>query len=181
MENIPHLFTTRKEVEQFNLTIFENAHHSCKIVINAIDWVIGSASDNVKAQVLSHVPKDPSKTMGLSERLKLAINVPAEITNNVSVKDGITNGASCIVKKFDFRVQNSSRVSIVWVQFDDKNIGQEQRTEYARLYGSGIDKNWTPILEITRIFTIKLNGSFQVKRRQFPVQLAAVSSSVGCS
>ena len=114
--------------------------------------------------------------MGLSESLELVINVPAEITCNVDVKDGVTNEASCVIKNFDYRVQNSSRVSIVWVLFDDKSIGQKFRTEFARLYGPGIEKDWTPILEITRLFMIKFNGSFQVKRRQFPVQLAAAKT-----
>lgn len=49
--------------------------------------------------------------------------------------------------------------------------------EYERLYGPGIDKNWSPVLEITRLFTIKLNSSFQVKRRQtFPVQFSAAKT-----
>ena len=38
-ESIPHLFTTRKEVEEYNGKVFENADPSSKVVIEAIDWV----------------------------------------------------------------------------------------------------------------------------------------------
>ena len=39
----------------------------------------------VKSEVLGRVPDNCAKTMGLSSMLFLAIGVPAEITNNVSV------------------------------------------------------------------------------------------------
>lgn len=65
--------------------------------------------------------------MGLSSKLKLVINIPAEITNNVDVQDGKTNGASCIVKHFDFRVEGSNRCSIIWVEFTEREIGLEKQ------------------------------------------------------
>lgn len=43
--------------------------------------------------------------MGLFSELRLVVDVTAEITNNVDVQDGLTNGASCIVKHFDYRVE----------------------------------------------------------------------------
>lgn len=114
--------------------------------------------------------------MGLSSKLKLVLNIPAEITNNVDVQDGITNGASCIVKHFDFRVEGSNRCSIIWVEFTEKEIGKAMRTKLARLFKPDISKTWTPILEITRIFKIHINGTYQVKRKQFPLQLSAAKT-----
>lgn len=126
LASFPHLFTTRKEVGEYNEKIFETADQAVKVSISAIDWVVGNSDDNVKAKVLARVPEDCSRTMGLSEELKLfVLEVHAEITTNVNVKDGVTNGSSCEIKKFDYRVHNSRRVSIVWVEFCDRNAGQK--------------------------------------------------------
>lgn len=176
ISNVPHLFTTRNEVAQYNYDIYNKADNSEKVCIKAIDWVISSCDENVKAKVLSRIPDDYAKTMGLSAELFLVIGIAAEITSNVNVQDGITNGASCIIKQFDYRVEGSTRCSIIWVQFDDEKIGREIRTEFKRLYKSGIEKNWTPILEITRLFKIQYYGTYQIKRRQFPLRLGAAKT-----
>lgn len=114
--------------------------------------------------------------MGLSAELFLVIGIAAEITSNVNVQDGITNGASCVIKQFDYRVEGSTRCSIIWVQFDDEKIGREIRTQYKRLYKSGIEKNWTPILEITRLFKNQYYGTYQIKRKQFIPRLGAAKT-----
>ena len=173
---IPHLFTTRKEVEAFNNLVFDTAEADLKIVIDAIDWVIGSKNTDLNAKILSRVPDDSTRTMGLASSLKLVMGVPAEITNNVSVQDGVTNGSSCIIKHFEYLVQGSNRVSIIWVKFEEERIGQQLRIEHARFFHSNIEKSWTPILEITRILKVQFNGTYQVKRRQFPLQLAAAKT-----
>lgn len=176
LSNIPHLFATRKEVFGFNEKIFSQSSSEIKVIIKAIDWVIGCPNESLHPRILSKVPDDSSKTMGLVSDLKLVIDVPAEITNNVNVQDGVTNGSPCIVKKFDYLVQDSEKVSIVWVEFLEESTGQKIRTEHFRLYHSRVERSWTPILEITRIFKIQINGVYQVKRRQFPLQLAAAKT-----
>lgn len=173
IEHISHLFTTKKEVEEYNGELFRNAGPDLRATIRAADWVIGVGNAEMQANILSRVSKDSSKTMGLLEELKLVIDMPAEITNNVSVQDGVTNGSSCTLRMFDYRVLDSDRVSIVWVEFEDKEAGKELRTELLHLYHPGIARTWTPILEITRQFTVRSNNIFHVKRKQFPLQLAA--------
>lgn len=103
LSNIPHLFATRKEVFGFNEKIFSQSSSEIKVIIKAIDWVIGCPNESLHPRILSKVPDDSSKTMGLVSDLKLVIDVPAEITNNVNVQYGVTNGSPCIVKKFLFR------------------------------------------------------------------------------
>lgn len=176
LSDIPHLYTTRKEVEMYNTRVYDIAQVNMKIEIQAIDWVIGTSDSKIQSRVLDRIPVENSKTMGLSTKLKLVLNIPAEITNNVDVQDGITNGASCIVKHFDFRVEGSNRCSIIWVEFTEKEIGKAMRTKLARLFKPDISKTWTPILEITRIFKIHMNGTYQVKRKQFPLQLSAAKT-----
>lgn len=69
-----------------------------------------------------------------------------------------------------------ARCSIIWVQFEDEKIGRKIRTQFKRLYKSGIDKNWIPIWEITRLFKIQYYGTYQIKRRQFPLRLGAAKT-----
>ena len=37
------------------------------------------------------------------------------MTANVNVEDGLTNGATGVVKYFDYRMEGTNRPSIVWV------------------------------------------------------------------
>lgn len=95
---------------------------------------------------------------------------------NVDVEDGLTNGTSCIVKKLDFRVENSSRCSIIWVEFESLLIGAKTREKYTHLYSPSCKKTWTPILEITRNFNVGQIRNAFVIRRQFPLRLACAKT-----
>lgn len=75
-----------------------------------------------------------------------------------------------------YRVEGSNRCSISWVKFTDSSIGKTLQTKLARLYKPGICRSWTPILEITRMFKVHINGTYQVKRKQFPLQLSAAKT-----
>ena len=100
-----------------------------------------------------------------------------DLTTNVSVVDGMTNGAECIIEKIDYRVSGSSGPSIIWVSFQENYIGNEYRREYSHLYNNTIDKHWVPILEITRQFR---KSQIQVLRRQFPLRPAAAKTIHRC-
>ena len=120
MTTIPHLYTTRKEVEIYNTSVFNKAKPENKVSIAAIDWVIGSSNPTIQTKVLQRIPDDSSKSMG--SLLRLVKNVCAD--NYVDVQDGLTNGAACIFKHFDYRVEGSDRCSIIWVQFSEPTIGK---------------------------------------------------------
>lgn len=51
-------------------------------------------------------------------------NDDEELLQNVSVTDGMTNGAECVIEKIDDRVKDSTRPSITWVSFPEASIGQ---------------------------------------------------------
>ncbi|XP_028407846.1 uncharacterized protein LOC114530426 [Dendronephthya gigantea] len=122
-------------------------------------------------------PKDPSKTMGLYSVCSILKEAKYDLTTNVSVVDGMTNGAECIIKKIDFRVEGSSRPSIIWVLFQEQNIGNDYRREYSYLYNQSIEKMWVSILEIKRQFT---KNKIQVLRRQFPLRPSAAKTIHRC-
>ena len=79
----------------------------------------------------------------------------------------MTNGAECIIKKVDYRVQDSLRPSIIWVLFQEEHIGKDYRKEYSHHYNESINRQWVPILEVTRQFR---RHQMQVLRRQFPLR-----------
>ena len=57
-------------------------------------------------------------------------------TANVDVEDGLTNGATGVVKQIDFRMEGTNRPSIIWVLFDDPRVGRTAREKYRKLYNA---------------------------------------------
>ena len=123
-DNIPHLFTTRSECDIHNSKVLSRISASYKITVPALDNVSGEVSESLGGKILSKIPDDAGKTMGLQKFLHLAIGPQYELCVNVCVEDGLTNGTSCVLKKFDFRVENSDRCSIIWVELENKSSGE---------------------------------------------------------
>ena len=123
------------------------------------------------------IPNDPSKTMGLYLVCSILKDAKYDFTTNVSVVDGLTNGAECIIKKIDYQVQGSSRPNIVWVVFQKEHIGIDYRKEYSHCYNQSIDKHWLPILEVTRQFR---RHQMQVLCQKFPLRPSAAKTIHCC-
>ena len=102
--------------------------------IEAIDTVPGNLDRSLHKKIISHVPLGPSMTIGLHETLCLGLEMPAEMCVNVDVTDGLTNGAMCVIKRFDYRVKNSHRCSIVWVEFDNSSVGQMWKMKHTFIH-----------------------------------------------
>ena len=96
-----HLFSTNMAVDQHNHSIFNKSVNE-KVEVKAIDIVLGDLSDDLKERVKKQIPNDPSKTMGLYSVCKILKEAKYDLTTNVSVVDGMTNGAECIIKKVDY-------------------------------------------------------------------------------
>ena len=182
--NMPHLFTHRCDVENYNKNVFQHLCDSKKTVVEAIDSISGDLPCSLHKKVLLKIPTDATKTKGLNKYLCIGEGLPAEICVNIDVSDGLANGTPCIITKLDFRVPGSSRCSIVWVKICSEDIGKKCRTQYRHLFSSAVSSSWTPILETTRKFNINYYKSFHVTRRQFPLNLAAaktVHKAQGCT
>ena len=174
--NSTHLFSTNMAVDQHNHDIFHKSTNE-KVKIKAIDIVLGDLSDELKERLKKQIPNDPSKTMGLYSVCSILKDAKYDLTTNVSVVDGMTNGAECIIKKVDYRVPGSTRPSIIWVLFQEEHIGKDYRKEYSHLYNQSIDRHWVPILEVTRQFR---RHQMQVLRRQFPLRPSAAKTIHRC-
>ena len=128
----------------------------------------------------NRIPDDPTKTMGLYSVAPVATVAKYDLTTNVDVSDGLTNGTECVIENIDYRVDNSSRPSIIWVSFPHPDIGRKKRRENTHLYKTDINKNWIPILEVTRQFRINKTSQIQILRRQFPPRPAAAKTIYRC-
>ena len=184
-ENYPmettHLFTTNASVNAHNNSMYAKCE-SDKCQIKAIDIVVGDISDDLKKQMKDKIPNDPTKTMGLYSLTSIATNAKYDLTTNVDVTDGLTNGAECVIKNIDYMVKNSSRPSIIWVLFPDADVGKKQHREIMHLYNTKttIDRTWTLILEVTRQFRINWKSQVQILRRQFPLRPASAKTIHCC-
>ena len=146
-----HLFSTNTAVDEHNHEIYHKSSNE-KVEIKAIDIVLGDLSNDLKDRLKKQIPNDPSKTIGLYSTCLVLKEAKYDLATNVSVVDGMTNGAECLIKKIDYRVPGSSRPSIFWVLFQEQYIGNAYREQYSHLYNTTVDKNWIPILEVTRQF-----------------------------
>ena len=177
--NIAHLFTTNASVNAHN-----NALYTCsktdKAQIKAIDIIVGDITDDLQKQIKNKIPDDATKTMGLYSIVSVAKAAKYDLTTNVDVSDGLTNGAECIIESIDYRVENSTRPSIIWVSFPQPDIGRNQRRENIHLYTAMIKRNWTPVLEVTRQFQVCKKSQVQILRRQFPLRPAAAKTIHRC-
>ena len=171
-----HLYSTNVSVDEHNDEIFKKSRNE-KVEIKAIDIVLGDLSDELKERLKKQISNDPTKTMGFYSVCRLLKEAKYDLTTNVSVTDGMTNGAECVIKKMDYRVTGSSRPSIIWVQFSEEHIAKKYRKEFSHLYNESIERSWIPILEVTRQFR---KHKVQVIRTQFPLRPSAAKTIHRC-
>ena len=105
--------------------------------------------------------------------LTLVVGMIVAHTANVDVEDGLTNGATGVVKYIDYRMEETNRPSIVWVLFDDPRIGRTAREKYRKLYNRNIDREWTPVFDVQRTFIVNYKT---YQRIQFPLTPASGKS-----
>ena len=172
----PHLFAENKFMSIFNEQIINNLSPE-KVTVSCHDTVISPSmklADQMK--LISRLPQDPSQTANLHHSLDIVINMIYDLTVNVNTEDGLANGATCVLKHIDYRQAGILRPSIIWVQFDDPQIGVQRRLQYKRLYKKSIHESWTPVFDVERTFIYGRARNATIQRIQFPLVPAA-----GCS
>ena len=63
------------------------------------DIIVGDISDDLRKQIKNKIPDDPTKTMGLYSVVSVATAAKYDLTTNIDVTDGLTNGAECVIQK----------------------------------------------------------------------------------
>lgn len=95
----PHLFTQNSKVNAYNNQLIEKLDGE-KITVNSVDAVIKDYSKELKQKLLRSLINvdDVTKTANLMQNLILAVGMIYDISVNVDVSDGLTNGSSCKVQ-----------------------------------------------------------------------------------
>ena len=86
-----------------------------------------------------------------------------------TVGDGLTNGATGVVKQIDFRMEGTNRPSIIWALFDDPRVCRTTRAKYSKLYNSSIHTDWTPVFDVKQTLIVNYKT---YQRIQFPLTSA---------
>ena len=149
---------------------------------NGIDRVINLP---IGAKLPEKIRENSSKTGNLQADLKLKVGAPVVITTNHSKQiyreDGIMNGARGFVQAIQTSENNPEKVEVVWVVFQNENIGKRYRFDHMHLrqkFNPG-HQNATPILPSRRKFKMNL-GNVEYQRQNFALSLAYALTAHKC-
>ena len=104
-----------------------------KVVLPCHDNVVSANIPAKECQrLINSLPDDYSKTDQLMKSLTVVVGMIVVHTTNVDVEDGLTNGATGVVKHIDFRMEGTNRPSITCFFFfflmSLELVGQHKRT-----------------------------------------------------
>ena len=168
-----HLFAENFYVNKHNDNILSQLPGE-KVVISCHDSVVSANIPAKECQkLINNLTDDYSKTGQLMKSLTVVVGMIVVHTANVDVDDGLTNGATGVVKHIDFRMEGTNRPSIIWVLFDDPRVGRTTREKYRKLYNSSIHTDWTPVFDVQRTFIMNYKT---YQRIQFPLTPASGKS-----
>ena len=168
-----HLFARNVYVKKHNDNILSQLPGE-KFVIPCHDNVVSANIPAKECQrLINSLPDDYSNTGQLMKSLTVVVGMIVVHTANVDVEDGLTNGATGVVKQIDFRMEGTNRPSIIWVLFDDPRVGRTTREKYRKLYNSSINADWTPVFDVQRTFILNYKA---YQRIQFPLTPASGKS-----
>ena len=164
-----HLFAENFYINKHNDNILRQLPGE-KVVIPCHDSVVSANIPAKECQkLINNLTDDYSKTGQLMKSLTVVVGMIVVHTANVDVDDGLTNGATGVVKHIDFRMEGTNRPSIIWVLFDDPRVGRI----YRKLYNSSIHTDWTPVFDVQRTFIVNYKT---YQRIQFPLTPASGKS-----
>ncbi|XP_028405234.1 ATP-dependent DNA helicase PIF1-like [Dendronephthya gigantea] len=111
----------------------ENDILKIKESITAHDSVIGAYSNELQDKIMRQISHVPLKnTKQLAAKLRIAEGGRTELAMNIRTDDGLTNGASNIVKLVQLTKPNTPS-GIIWVLFDPDDVGRKIRTKFAQV------------------------------------------------
>ncbi|XP_033725386.1 uncharacterized protein LOC117315346 [Pecten maximus] len=169
----PHLFIENRFVDDFNNNFMQNLTTN-KVSVKADTDVLSQTklSLDVKKSLIDKLPDKQANTGQLKTILTIAVDMIYDISVNIDVADGLTNGSTCTVKYIEYK-QSTTRPAIVWVLFCNEKIGAMRRNQYQHLLNINIDKSWTPIFETKRTF---MYNRKTFERIQFPLTPSAAKT-----
>ena len=111
----PRLFIQNALVDEYNDKVYQSFDSVDKYTIKAQDSVIGACSTELKEKIMRQIPYVPLKnSKQLAHKLNIAVGQRTEIAINIRTDDGLTNGASNVIKHIQL-TNNSKPSGLVWV------------------------------------------------------------------
>ena len=119
-----HFFPLRIQCKNHNDAIY-NLATTEKQVIQSHDVVVHVKSHKQKNYLtVAQKSKKYDDQKGLLHTLHVAIGLVYILTINMKTEDGLINGTSCTLKHIQYlRPEFPDKPSILWVHFNDENIG----------------------------------------------------------
>ncbi len=163
-ENACHIFYTNKEVDNYN----------CKM-LNKLDSILVSVSAVVSVPFgCKSKTNDEGRidNTGFMKVLQFKVGAKVMLIYNVDVIDNMSNGAmGCIT---GYKQNKEGNVVCILVQFDNQNVGEEQRRRHSRDVTPG--KNDTPVYRTEFSYQLPKYGkgghTATAKILQFPLRLS---------
>ena len=81
---------------------------SSKVNVKANTDILSQSKldESVKRKLIENLPDKQSNTGQLKTELVIAVDMIYDISVNMDVSDGLTNGATCVVKHIEFKENN---------------------------------------------------------------------------
>ena len=128
------LFIQNALVDEYNDKVYQSFDSVNKYTIKAQDRVIGACSTELKEKITRQIPYVPLRnSKQLAYKLNIAFGQRTEIAINIWTNDGMTNGASNVIKHIHL-TNDSKPFGLIWVQFDCNDVGNKTRQENRNLY-----------------------------------------------
>ena len=171
-DSIPHFYPTLQQVNLHNNNIAQQ-ETNFTIQSKCTDILPASISTILETNINIAISKHKiNHTGGLPNNVTLITNQQYDLISNIDVNDGLINGTQCIIKYIQTTHHNDTTLPfIVWVDFQNTDIGTNYCQKYAFLYTKQkTNREWTPIIKIKCTFIVK---DHWIHRLQFPVRQAA--------
>ena len=121
----PRLFIQNALVDEYNDKVYQLFDSGNKYTIKAQDSVTGACSTDLKEKIMRQIPYVPLKnSKQLAHKLNIAVGQRTEIAINIRTDDGMTNGASNVIKHIQLttiaNLQGSSGFSLTTTTLEEK-------------------------------------------------------------
>ncbi|XP_062612709.1 uncharacterized protein LOC134274433 [Saccostrea cucullata] len=156
-DDVLHVYSTNQEANEYNLKMLHGIGEEL-IEVDAEDYQKDKTTGKL---TLRDKPLVSTRADGLSASLLLAVNARVMLTRNVSVEDGLVNGAMGYISNFVFK--REQHVEVVEVIFDSSSIGKVQGKKTPK-------GNIVPIKRVEEEMNEK--NIKCVVRHQFPLKLS---------
>ena len=171
LPNIPHFYTTNEKKDHYNMLVMQETD-APSVTVEGIDVVQSDIPKSEQRKALGAAKIKPTSASGnLPHILIIKVGVKYDVTANISPRDGIVNGAECVVRNIGPNMSDGLP-QFVWVEFLDSNVGKDMRRQIRSTYEEFVSKKWTPIQPITRTFVATRNN-YHITRKQFPLQMSS--------